>query len=107
MNDLTCSTTRSTTRGAAFPTPTTAMPEPRSINELPSTSTRTPPPAASTNTGSVVLTPWATYRPRRAILSCESGPGISVTSRRSWGSSGPPGRGWVWGSGEVVVTGPS
>ena len=32
-------------RSAALPTLTTAMPEPRSISELPSTSTRTPPPA--------------------------------------------------------------
>ena len=38
--------------GRALPTETTAMPEPKSISELPSTSTSTPPPAAVMNTGS-------------------------------------------------------
>ena len=42
----TCSCTPRTTDGAALPTETTAMPEPRSISELPSASTMTPPPAA-------------------------------------------------------------
>src|SRR6478735_4717746 len=55
----TCSRTPSTTCGAALPTPTTAIPEPRSISELPSTSTSTPPPARSTNTGRTVPTPRA------------------------------------------------
>ena len=45
MNAATCSRTASTTRGALLPTVVTAMPEPRSISELPSTSTTTPPPA--------------------------------------------------------------
>ncbi len=60
MNAATCSCTRLTTSGAALPTVVTAMPEPRSISELPSTSTITPPPAAVTNTGSAVPTPSAT-----------------------------------------------
>jgi hypothetical protein len=48
VNEVTCSLTRRTTSGALFPTLTTAMPLDRSISELPSTSTITPPPAAST-----------------------------------------------------------
>ncbi len=96
MNARVCSTTRSTTCGAALPTPTTAMPEARSISELPSASTITPPPAASTKTGRVVPTPDATYRPRRANFSTERGPGMAVTRRRSWGRSGPPVTGEVW-----------
>ena len=40
--------TASTTRGAALPTETTAMPEPKSMSWLPSTSTTMPPPARST-----------------------------------------------------------
>src|SRR3954469_19724163 len=53
VNAATCSCTASTTCGAALPTLTTAIPEPRSISELPSTSTSTPPPARSTNSGTV------------------------------------------------------
>ena len=107
VNDCTCSTTRETTCGAALPTPATAMPEPRSISELPSASTMTPPPAASTNTGRAVLTPLATCRARRSSFSSDRGPGISVTSRRSWGRPGPPvvgGSLTVWEGAEVVVT---
>ena len=52
--------TAATTRGAALPTLVTAMPEPRSMSELPSTSTRTPPPARSTKTGSMLPTAEAT-----------------------------------------------
>ena len=40
--------TASTTRGAALPTVVTAMPEPKSMSWLPSTSRRIPPPARST-----------------------------------------------------------
>ena len=40
--------TAATTSGAELPTLVTAMPDPRSMNELPSTSTRTPPAARST-----------------------------------------------------------
>src|SRR3954471_19754247 len=84
VNAATCSRTAVTTRGAALPTLTTAIPAPRSMKELPSTSTITPPPARSTNTGSVVPTPADTVAARRAINSRERGPGTSVTSRRSW-----------------------
>jgi hypothetical protein len=38
--------------GAEAPTLVTAIPEARSMNELPSTSTSTPPPAAAAKTGS-------------------------------------------------------
>ena len=48
VKSATCSCTRSTTRGAALPTVVTAMPEPKSISWLPSTSTRMPPAARST-----------------------------------------------------------
>jgi hypothetical protein len=44
----TCAWTAATTSGAAWPTLVTAMPEPRSMKELPSTSTTTPPAARST-----------------------------------------------------------
>ena len=86
--------------GAALPTPTTAIPEPRSISELPSTSTSTPPPARSTNTGRTVPTPRATTAWRRSSSARDLGPGISVTRRRCWSSVGPQGA-------RVVVTGPS
>src|SRR3954468_4784541 len=93
----TCSRTAATTRGEELPTLTTAMPAPRSIKEFPSTSTSTPPPARSMNTGSVVLTPADTAAARRAASSRERGPGISVTSRRSWGGA--------WRSASRSVTG--
>ena len=48
VKSATCSCTASTTRGAALPTEVTAMPEPKSISWLPSTSTTMPPPARST-----------------------------------------------------------
>jgi hypothetical protein len=47
VKDCTCSATAAATRGALLPTVVTAMPEPKSIRELPSTSTMTPPPAAT------------------------------------------------------------
>src|SRR3954447_514757 len=84
VNAATCSCTRATTEGAALPTVVTAMPDPRSIRVLPSTSRSTPPPAASTNTGRVVPTPSATYCFLRASFSCDRGPGISVTRWRCW-----------------------
>jgi hypothetical protein len=43
-----CCWTASTTAGAAWPTLTTAMPAPRSMRELPSTSTTMAPDASST-----------------------------------------------------------
>src|SRR5688572_27890192 len=91
----TCSCTLATTASAALPTLTTAMPEPRSIKELSSASTRTPPPAAVTTTGSGVPRPRQTAPSRRSIRALERGPGISVTRRRSWGREGPPAVGAV------------
>ena len=94
VNRRTCSVTRATTSGALLPTLVTAMPEPRSMSELPSASMSTPPPAAVMNTGSTWLTPAATQRCLRASSSREAGPGISVTSLRCWGSVGPPAVTW-------------
>ncbi len=48
VNRAACSATASATFGLALPTLVTAMPEPKSISELPSTSTITPPPASVT-----------------------------------------------------------
>src|SRR3954470_17387900 len=86
----TCSLTASTTAGAALPTPVTAMPEPRSMSELPSTSTTTPPPAAATKTGTAPPTAAETAASRRASHSRDRGPGTPGTRRRSRGSDGPP-----------------
>ena len=90
VNCATCCCTRLTTASAALPTDATAMPEPKSISELPSASSITPPPAAVMKTGSVVETPRATVELRRSIRVRETGPGISVTRLRRCGSSGPP-----------------
>src|SRR5215475_2226484 len=57
VNCATCSVTLVTTSSALLPTEVTAMPDPKSMSELPSTSTTTPPPAADTNTGSTWLKP--------------------------------------------------
>ncbi len=43
VKSATCSRTASTTRGEELPIVVTAMPEPRSMNRLPSTSSRMPP----------------------------------------------------------------
>src|SRR5215469_13125304 len=99
VNRATCSMTRSTTSSALLPTEVTAIPEPKSISELPSTSMITPPPAAVTNTGRTWLSPRATMCCRRSSSSRDAGPGISVTMRRSWASPGPPAAG-------LPVTGP-
>ena len=90
MNAATWSRTASTTAGALLPTVVTAMPEPRSMNELPSTSTTTPPPAAAAYTGMTLPTPAETAAERRAASSRERGPGTSVTRRRTCGRVGPP-----------------
>src|SRR3954470_19800808 len=82
VKSATCSCTRDTTRGAAFPTDTTAIPEPKSISWLPSTSTMIPPPARSTYTGNVVPTPDDTAAFLRACNSTDRGPGIAVASTR-------------------------
>src|SRR6185369_15026842 len=84
VNAATWSATASTTRGALLPTVVTAIPEPRSIRWLPSTSITIPPPARAANTGMVVPTPGGTAACLRRMSSRDRGPGISVTRRRSW-----------------------
>ncbi len=79
VNSATCARTASTTAGAELPIVVTAMPEPRSIRRLPSTSSRMPPPARATNTGRVTATLWDTATVRRLFNSSDAGPGISVT----------------------------
>ncbi len=63
------------------------MPEPISFRWLPFTSTSTPPPALSMKTGSPTPTPEETASVFLASSPWERGPGISVTSRRSWAIS--------------------
>lgn len=63
------------------------MPEPKSIMRLPSMSSMIPPPARAVNTGSTEPTPPATVARRRACNSCDLGPGIAVTMRRSCGTA--------------------
>ena len=53
VNWATCACTAATTFGCALPSVVTAMPEPRSMSELPSASTTTPPPAATAWIGTV------------------------------------------------------
>jgi DNA-binding transcriptional LysR family regulator len=78
--------TASTTRGALLPTVVTAMPDPRSINLLPSRSSTMPPSARVAKTGMVVLTPRLTAASFRAISSRERGPGRSVARYRVCGN---------------------
>ena len=101
MNCATCACTAATTLGCALPSVVTAMPEPRSMSELPSASTMTPPPAATASIGAVCPTPAATAAALRARSSCERGPGMLVTRRRSCGSVGPPSGGAVSGVGRA------
>src|SRR5246127_2758365 len=82
VKSATCSRTASTTRGDELPIVVTAMPEPRSIRRLPSTSSTMPPPARATNTGKETFTPPDTAAARRLLSSSDAGPGISVTSWR-------------------------
>src|SRR5674476_1220069 len=77
--------TADTTRGAELPTVVTAIPEPRSIRWLPSTSTRSPVP-----------TPAETADNLRFWSSSEQGPGIAVTRIRRCSTC----RGWT---GTVVI----
>ena len=72
VNFATCSRTASTTAGALLPTVVTAMPEPRSMNELPSTSTTTPPPAPAAYTGMMLPTALDTAAERRAASSASA-----------------------------------
>src|SRR5690606_30210970 len=90
VNCAACAWTAATTFGCALPTVVTAMPAPRSMSELPSASTTTPPPAATAWMGAVWPTPEATAAALRSSSCCERGPGIAVTRRRSCGSDGPP-----------------
>src|SRR6185312_10552481 len=78
------------------------LPEPRSMSELPSTSTSTPPPAAAAKTGMAWPTPEATAWLLRLASSTDFGPGMDVTSLRSCGSDGPP-RGVVVVVSETIV----
>ncbi len=87
MKSASCAVARRTTASALLPTDVTAMPEPKSISRLPSTSSTMPPPARATNTGRVTPTPSATAADLRAISSCDFGPGTAVTSLRSCGTS--------------------
>src|SRR3954471_17932558 len=82
VNAATCSVTASTTRGALLPTVVTAMPEPRSMNRLPSTSSTIPPAARVAKTGIVVATPALTAACLRFISSTERGPGTAVARWR-------------------------
>ena len=82
MKASTCACTAATTRGALAPTVVTAMPEPRSMRWLPSTSTTMPPSARAAKTGIVVPTPPATAEVLRAISARERGPGTGVTRAR-------------------------
>ena len=65
--------------GDALPIVVTAMPEPKSMSRLPSTSSTMPPPALAANTGMVVPTPRDTAALLRSISACDCGPGIAVT----------------------------
>ena len=85
-NLATWSRTASTTAGAAWPTLTTAMPAPRSISELPSTSTRIP---GLLDDGGRPTEPAATAAVRRLEFTWEFGRrGSSVTTDvPTWSSS--------------------
>ena len=83
----TCSVTASTTKGALDPTFSTAIPAPRSMNELPSTSTTMPPYARSAKIGIVAPTLAGTDAFLRAASSSDRGPGMAVRTSRTWGTS--------------------
>ena len=87
VKSASCAEARRTTASAEAPTEVTAMPEPKSISRLPSTSSMIPPPARAVKTGSVEPTPAATAATRRACSSADFGPGMAVTTRRSCGMS--------------------
>src|SRR5271165_6503235 len=82
VKSATCARTASTTRGAELPMVVTAIPEPKSMNRLPSTSSTMPPAARAANTGMVFPTPCDTAAARRLVSSSDAGPGISVTRWR-------------------------
>ena len=70
------------------------------MKRLPSTSSRTPPPARAAKTGITVPTPSATAAVRRASSSWDFGPGMAVTTRRSCGSA-LMGCSWGWGEADA------
>ncbi|CQD25250.1 hypothetical protein BN970_07048 [Mycolicibacterium conceptionense] len=74
--------TASTTRGDELPIVVTAMPEPRSMSRLPSTSSTMPPPARAAYTGMVVPTPRETAADFRPINAADFGPGMVVARWR-------------------------
>ena len=76
------SLTAATTRGEALPIVVTAIPEPRSMSRLPSTSSTMPPNARAAYTGMVVPTPRETAEFLRAISSEDRGPGMAVARCR-------------------------
>ena len=78
VKSATCSRTASTTRGAALPMVVTAIPEPRSMKRLPSTSSMMPPAARAAKTGRVLPTPREIAALRRLARSLDSGPGMGV-----------------------------
>src|SRR5437870_9439389 len=78
-----CSRIASVTATEEFPTFSTAMPAPRSISWLPSTSRRIAPDAASTKIGVDEPRPFGTAARRRSSIARDLGPGISVASLRS------------------------
>ena len=82
VKSATCARTASTTRGAELPMVVTAMPEPKSMSRLPSTSSTIPPAARAANTGIVCPTLCDTAAARRLVSSSDAGPGISVTRWR-------------------------
>ncbi len=91
VNAWTCSATRSTTSGAALPTLVTAMPErevdegvPVGVHEHATTGRlHEDREDGADPAGDVAVAPLGQ-------LARDTGPGISVTSRRSWGRPGPP-----------------
>jgi hypothetical protein len=78
VKSATCARTASTTRGDALPIVVTAIPEPRSMRRLPSTSSTMPPPARAVYTGMVLPIPRDTAAALRSISSFERGPGMLV-----------------------------
>jgi hypothetical protein len=88
---VTASWTAATTRGFEAPTEVTAMPVPKSMKVLPSTSRITPPSASAAYTGIVEAMALETAFERRAASSVERGPGTGPTSRRTCSRRGEVG----------------
>ena len=105
VNAATAPAPRATTAGSEAPTLVTAMPEPRSMNELPSTSVMMPPSASATKTGTLEATPPATTALRRAASSADLGPGKPADTRASV-RAGTGSSEWSWGAFRVGVVMP-